>query len=306
MKKFITKTLILIFPFFICTVIYVVFDPFKVIRTYTNYYQYDEVGRVGINRDWVSTNTFIDNSQTINYDSFIFGNSRSIFYEINDWKKYIEPHSNCYHFDASGEALYGIYKKILFLDRNDTTIKNVIIIFDYDTLSKIIPNQGHLSIISPQLEDNNNLIDFHLTFIKTFYNLKFMAAFIDYKISGKIKEYMKTENLLDDRPLHYDVITNEITYPNFEELIENGLYFTDSRMKVFFERGTHEEVSPVVIKQKQINMLQEIADIFQRYHTNYKIIISPLYDQKKLNPQDLEALRSIFGKDTVYDFSGIN
>lgn len=306
LRKFITKSLILVFPFIICIAIYVCFDPFKVIRTYTNYYQHHEIGRVGINRDWISTNTFINNSKSISYNSFIFGNSRSIFYEVNDWKKYIEPDSNCYHFDASDEALYGIYKKILFLDRNDIPMKNTIIIFDYTTLSKITSSQGHLFIISPQLEDNNNLIDFHLTFIKTFFNLKFTMAFIDYKISGKIKEYMTKENLLDDRPLHYDVTTNEITHPDFEELIKSGLYFTEDRMKVFFERGTHEEVSPIIIKQKQINMLKEIKDVFQKNGTSYKIIISPLYDQKKLNPNDLDSLQSIFGKDTVYDFSGIN
>jgi hypothetical protein len=306
MKKFIIKTLILLFPFFICVAIYIGFDPFKVVKTYTNYYQHDEIGSVGTNRDWVSTNTFINNSKTINYDSFIFGNSRSIFYEINDWKKHIEPHSNCYHFDASGETLYGIYKKILFLDRKNIAMKNVIIILDYDTLSNTTSRQGHLYIISPQLEDNNNLFDFHLTFIKTFYNLKFMMAFIDYKTSGKIKEYMKNKNLLDDKPLHYDVVTNEITFPDFEESIENGLYFTENRMKVFFERSTHEEVSPVIIKQEQTNMLEEIKSLFQKDNTNYKIIINPLYDQKKLNPEDFENLRLIFGKDTIYDFSGIN
>ena len=40
--------------------------------------------------------------------------------------------------------------------------------------------------------------------------------------------------------------------------------------------------------------------------TNYRIIISPLYNQIKLNNQDLDYLKQLFGKDNVFDFSGIN
>jgi hypothetical protein len=285
---------------------YFVLDPFKVIYDYPNYYNLNEVGRVGINKDYVSTSTFINNSKEYNYDSFILGNSRSVFYEIADWKRYVEPSSLCYHFDASGEAIYGIYKKLLFIDENGNNIKNVLIILDYETLSKIVSNNGHLFIISPRLENNVNILFFHLTFIKTFYNPQFMMAFLDYKISGKIKAYMIRNNLLDDRPFHYDVMTNEITYPVFEEQIKKGEYYTTERMKVFYQREDKEEESPVIIHSEQEKMLTEMKSIFDKHHSNYKIIINPLYNQKKLNKKDLEYLNTLFGKRNVFDFSGIN
>ena len=53
-------------------------------------------------------------------------------------------------------------------------------------------------------------------------------------------------------------------------------------------------------------MLQEIFDIFTKHKTNYKVIINPLYDQVKFNNQDLNYLIQLFGKDKVFDFSGVN
>ncbi len=89
MLKFFRKALLFVIPFIILLVVYFILDPFKVVKHYSNYYGVDEIGRIGINRDYISTSTFINNSKTYSYNSFIFGNSRSIFYEINDWKKYI-------------------------------------------------------------------------------------------------------------------------------------------------------------------------------------------------------------------------
>jgi hypothetical protein len=306
MFRFIRKVCIFLLPLFVLLALYFVLDPFKVIHYYSNYYNLDEAGRVGINRDYVSTSTFINNSKNYDYNSFIFGNSRSMSYEIDDWKKYIEPTSLCYHFDASGEAIYGIYKKLMFIDKSGNNIKNALIILDYDTLSKVASNSGHLFIISPQMENNANILLFHFTFIKAFYNPQFMMAFLDYKISGKIKAYMTRSNLLDDRPLHYDIMTNEITRPFFEEQIERGEYYTQERMEVFYQREGKEEESPVIIHSEQKRMLIEMKSIFDKHHSNYKIIINPLYDQKKLNEKDLEYLNTIFGTRNVFDFSGIN
>jgi hypothetical protein len=62
----------------------------------------------------------------------------------------------------------------------------------------------------------------------------------------------------------------------------------------------------MVIKETQKKMLAEIFAKFQNDKTNYKIIINPLYDQEKLNSEDLIILNKIFGKENVFDFSGRN
>jgi hypothetical protein len=50
----------------------------------------------------------------------------------------------------------------------------------------------------------------------------------------------------------------------------------------------------------------EIANVFKEHNTNYKIVISPLYDQMRLDSLSLNRIDYIFGPENVYDFSGIN
>jgi hypothetical protein len=61
-----------------------------------------------------------------------------------------------------------------------------------------------------------------------------------------------------------------------------------------------------VIGVEQKQLLEKIKEVLAEDHTNYKIVISPLYDQLKLNTNDLNYLYLEFGRQNVYDFSGIN
>lgn len=117
---------------------------------------------------------------------------------------------------------------------------------------------------------------------------------------------MKKEALLDDKPKKYNVIQNEIRYDYFEDLIDKGKYYTPERLSVFYKRDTILTYSPEAIKNSQKEILQNIARILKRQNANTKIIISPTYDQEKLNPGDLKYLEDLFGKNSVHDFSGIN
>lgn len=307
MKKFFAKLFLFLSPFILAITVYALLDPFKVIRKYNEYYVSDEIIGVSINRGYVSTCMFDNNNEEYKYDSFILGNSRSIFYEIDDWKQYLPENSACFHFDASGEPLYGIYKKIQYLFNKGSHIANTLIVLDYATLKQTRSSSGHLGIIAPQLEQNRNFIPFHLAFFKAFSRPGFTIAYLDYTISGKIKPYMKRNSFLDDRPVHYNPVANEISFPYFEKLIEEGKYYTSERMKVFFSRDfSEQQYSPESINDQQKMMLSAIRNIFQNQRTNYKIIINPLYDQMKLNEQDLVYLENMFGKEHVFDFSGIN
>jgi hypothetical protein len=306
MKKFITRILSFFFPFLVVVMAYVVLDPFMVLKGYDTFFDPKANGWVGLNKDYVSTTTFDSNYQKEQYNSFIFGNSRSIFYQVSDWKRNLKPKSNCYHFDASGEALYSLYKKVKYIESKKLEIKNVLLILDYSTLIQDKPKTGHLFVISPQLENNENLFSFNFEFLKAFLSPKFLSAYIDFKLSGKVKPYMKNDNLIDDRPSKYDLSTNEIRFDAFEALINKGEYYTNDRKSVFYKRDTIQTFSPIGIAVNQKIILKEILDIFVRQKTNYKIIINPLYDQIKLNPQDLDYLIQLFGNENVFDFSGIN
>ncbi len=306
MKKFIISFLLFLSPLILILGIYIYLDPFKVIKSYTTFFDESEKGRVGLNQDYISTTTFDNNYKTENYNSFIFGNSRSIFYQISDWKKHLSPDSRCYHFDASGESLFSINKKIQYIDKKGLEIKNVLLILDFSTLIQDKSKSGHLFIISPQLVDYSNIKDFHFTFFKAFLTPKLFYAFIDFKITGKVKPYMKKDFLLDDRPRNYDIKINELRYDFFEDLINSNNYYTPERLSVFHDRSATQNYSPISINKNQKTFLGNIHNIFIKHNTDYKIIISPLYDQIKLNSEDFEYLKILFGENNVFDYSGIN
>ena len=47
------------------------------------------------------------------------------------------------------------------------------------------------------------------------------------------------------------------------------------------------------------------TESFLRNKKKYKIVLSPLYEQEKLSPDDFKLLKTLFG-DNLYDFTGKN
>jgi hypothetical protein len=283
-------------------------DPFKVVKTYDSYFVSGRPNYISLNKDHVSTQNWLNHYNQYGYDSYIFGNSRSLYYEINTWKNYIgAPYQKCYHFDASGESIYGIAKKFEFLDKQEAKIKNCLIVLDAELLNQANNSAGHLFLKDPNLSGDHKF-KFQLEAIKAFFDFKFLTSFLDFKMSGKVKDYMKKEFLLDDRSFYYDKVTNEIQQQQYENMIrENPMDFYGPRKDVFYTRDmTKEKVNAPVIKAAQLELLSSIKNILQKNQTNYRIVVSPLYDQKKINPEDLAILKNTFGDKNVFDFSGIN
>jgi hypothetical protein len=295
---------------FLFTVIslYLLKDPFKVLYSYDSYYKNNDKVVVTLNKDFVSTSTFLNNlNKSINYDSFILGNSRSIFYEISEWKTHIGDDAECYHFDAAGESLWALTKKIELIDKTSVKIENLLLILDYSTLIQDEPKKGHLGTHSPALEGGSSQIEFQMTFLSTFFSPKFLVAYLDYSISKKVKPYMKEGYLLSDIEIMYNPRKNEIKFNRFEKMIDSGTYYLDDRMSVFFKRDMKvQKVYPISIREEQMNLLAIIDSICTKHDTRVKVIINPLYNQMKINSCDLNYLRTLFGNENVADFSGIN
>jgi hypothetical protein len=307
-KTFLVKLLLFSIPFLVFVSLYFYLDPFKIVRHYDSFYQSGRPNYITLNKDYVSTENWINHQQQYAYDSYIFGNSRSMFYEIGTWKKYIRTDSEkCYHFDASAESIFGIAKKLSFLSERNMKIKNALFVIDAGALNKADNSGGHIFMKDPRISGESR-IGFQVEFLKDFFDFDFLRALIDFKLTGKVKDYMRKDFLLDDRPFYYDYVTNEVRMDYFEDLIkkDTGAYY-GPRNGIFFTRDMSvQKVYDPVIHPKQLALLDTIKRILQDHQTNYKIVISPLYDQKKLNPADLQILQEVFGKENVFDFSGIN
>lgn len=305
---FLFKLLLFSIPFVLFILLYFYLDPFKVVRHYDCYYESGKPNYIALNKDYVSTETWVNHYPQYQYDSYIFGNSRSMFYKIAIWKDYIkEEEQKCYHFDASGESIYGIAKKFSLLSGQKAKIKNALIVIDASALNKADNSGGHIFVKDRRLSGENP-VAFQVDFLKDFFDFDFLRALLDFKWSGKIKEYMTKDFLLDDRPFFYDCVTNEMRLDDYEEMIkkDRDTYYSP-RANLFYLRDSMVQIiSTAVIGKPQLIHLNTIKKVLDENRTEYKIIISPLYDQKKLNPRDLSILKGIFGEKNVFDFSGIN
>lgn len=307
MKHFLLKTTIFFLTGFLPLLLsYIILDPFKVLRSYDTYYDSSANGWVGLNRDHLGCTLFLRNYKSKCYNSFIFGNSRSLSYHISDWEKHLPENSACFHYDASGETIWAIGKKIELLNKKGVKIENVLLVLDNETLSYDKPKSGHLHITSPVLVNYKNFVMFHWSFLKAFLTPEFLFAFFDFKFSGTIKPYMEDKFLFDNIFRNHDIITNNVRYDQLEDLIKKDKYYTTRRLSFFWNRDTIQKSSLECLKENHKRILYDIHSIFNKHRTNVKVVINPLYDQLKFNINDLEYLKTLFGKENVFDFSGIN
>jgi hypothetical protein len=286
---------------------YIISDPFKVIYNYNEYYADNKPFGVVLNKDFISVESFLKSRKQNNYDSYILGNSRSMFYSIAEWQKYIGANTHPFHFDANSETLYGIYRKMLLMDSLKSPIKNMLLVLDESVLYQSENSVGHL-FVKHYAISGQTPFDFQLMFFKAFITTpKFMRAYMDYKFTGSFKPYMYEDHMLSKILVSYKSSTNEMGFKGLEDSIKNHkeAYYAN-KDDVFFSRDTQTVYSQPVIKNVQLAQLKAIADILKKNGTSFKIIISPLYDQKKMAQADLSILQQYFGKQNVYDFSGIN
>ena len=303
MKVFIKLCLLFSIPFFLLGVAYVWFDPFKVIGHYDNYYVPGDGGSV--NRNFVSTMNYLNKKDTYHYDSFIFGNSRSLFYRIEDWKKHLAPESSCYHFSESSGSINGLYYKLKLIDERGGSINNALLVVDHGLLRRM-EQDGVAYIMPPALTGNRNWLRFHGEHFMQWLNPRFLVCWAEFQATGKYKSYMTDFVVKGVNYKYYDPVTNEEPRGYQDSLLKAGTYYTKGVINGFKGKQTPSTSRKMIDKEEKLEKLMEMRKIFDKHHTNYKFIISPLYDQVKVNPEDYQTLCDIFGKEHIYDYSGVN
>lgn len=305
MKRFILISFLFLLPFIILLLPYFIGDPFKAMRHYDVYYDQSEPFFINNNRGYVSTQMYIQNHNKYHFNSFKFGSSRSGYYRIAQWKKYLPQGSNCFNFDGYGESLYQIHKKILFLDSIDAPINNALICIDQMVLENVEPFYTHLHFLPPALVNNSNYFSFQFAHIRSYLEPMFLRAYWDYFFTRKVKQYMFDSLVFEKRAYDYDESTNETGTSQGEYVPFDSTQYTPERLQSFYIRTDSQTYYSSIIKEKQKALLTDIKNILDKHNTNYKIVINPVYDQKKLSEDDMTFLKSIFGNN-LDDFSGIN
>lgn len=300
MNKFLLRFLLFLIPFILVLSFYFTNDPFKVLYNYDNYY----TDNIIPNRGFVSTETFLKNQGNIKYNSFILGSSRTGAFEVEEWKKHIASNAIPYKFDASSEYINGIFSKLELIDQSNGNIDNALLIFCTDATFCSNLTAEHLIIPDP-IYQNISYFTFQISFLKAYLSEGYFIRIIDYSIFHTYRPYMR--GYISKFKIPYKPIINEIDWPLEKEIAKDSISYYMKRKNLFNIEDTL-QVLPLEpqIDSVEIATLKKIRKLFDNNKTNYRIVISPLYDKRKINKRDLEIIESVFGASNVYDYSGIN
>ncbi|MFY7910327.1 MAG: hypothetical protein ACOVO2_12265 [Emticicia sp.] len=299
LSKFSIKLCLFLSPLLILILGYFVTDPFKIIRTYD---AYPDNFAKSLNRDRISTQVFLNNNQKYNYKSFIFGSSRSSVFYAREWGKHIQD-STPYHFDASCETISGVATKMKFIESKGNKIENVLFVFDrslfnyeQDTLGSVFVQDYRVSGLQ--------WWKYHTIFINTYFSKGFFVAFYDNLLTGNFKNYMR--QFLEFRKINYTPIVNDFIFTSYIEQIKKDSVGYYNQPDFFYKRSKEKNPQAPVIKNYQLKYLAMIKESLKKDNTKFKIVLGPTYDQHNFNQTDLATLEKYFGKENIYDFSGIN
>ena len=292
------KALLLALPPLGLAVSYVVADPFWVLYHYPHF---SGTLLTVPNRDYISTQMYLNNNPQRRYRSFIFGDSRTMAFRVRDWAAYTgDPAS--FHFDASSESLYGVWKKLAFLEQRGVLLRHVLLVVDPYLLRQTQDIHSHLMRKDPRVTGEWP-VGFQLTFFKAYLTNHFYVKYWKRRLTGRYTPDMAT--MLEGRRVCYDPVTNDLGLPDAEAEIRSDSVGYYAR-RIFPARPARPVVSPAVIGAAQEAQLRAVQGILRRSGASYRIVISPVYTQEAMHSADVAVLKHMFGAQFVYDFSGIN
>lgn len=276
--------------------VYIIDDPFRMYWQGEDLYNPTE-RKICVNDAYRGIRWMSQYNDSMHYNSFITGSSRSDFYYVEDWKQYIGEDASCFHFNQSGDNLLGTLQRMNYLYSRNEKIDNILFIMDGEYLEDMEPHTGHLFRQPWQVTPDWDFFTYNFECVRAFYTIEYQR-----KLWGIDKEEKKL-------PYYYISEYNEVHKIGAEELLDTNqeaYYATLQGFYRLYERNYTDSIAEPVIKTKQREALEQLHTLLVNGNTDYRIVISPLYDQIKLNPEDYAILVEIFGEGKVFDFSGMN
>ncbi len=302
MVSILRKILIVLAPLIVAAALYLVFDPFEVVRRHDRHYGDP---RVIYNWDYNQTEVLRENYPRRHFDSYIFGSSRSKAFLPDDWREHLGT-GRVFHYAAMSETLFGIERKLAFLDRHGMDLHNCLLVMDRELLAQAGNSTGHLFIKHPEVSGGSGA-EFHLTFFQAFINPPYLLGYLAGKMGLSAGRLTPVTMFYAPNGSIYDPIQGDLSLLVAERNIgrdPEGFYA--HQRATFYPRSATGVVSPPVIDAARLELLRSMARIFAAHGTRVRVVLSPLYDQVAMNPADVAVLRRLFGNDNVFDYSGRN
>lgn len=288
-------------PLLILLGVYLWTDPFRCLH------EFDINDIDATNREYLSTELFLRNYPTQQYNAFIFSSSRGGGFNTYTWKTYIGEEARPYLFQAWGESLTGIELKMKYLDKHDVAIDYAIIMFDIPgTFGKVQLSHEALGmkhwIFTGGSHFSYNAIQFYNFIQKPSFWIKNIR-----KTLAHSKEACCSDTISND--WENDNYKNYVTLPQQDSLKKcTEMTRRTFRAQLNSVQDSVQKVSYPVITEHFIEQLQHMKAILAKQNTDYHIVLSPAicYLHSSVNPVDLEILENIFGKERVHDYTGKN
>lgn len=305
--RFLLRSALAATPLLLLIVAYTVLDPLKIVNPPYPYFTGTWETELGWNKGWVSVTSFEQGSKYNRYDSFIFGSSISIAYRADDWRKQLPDNAEIFHFDSSKEHINGILKKLQYLDKNNASIHNALIVLDPQTFRER-KNDGYPFYIPPQFTGWHTYPKFHYTYFKYFLNRNFLTSYIPFLITGEPVNYGKNEekDIFNRQPFTYDKNTNEESTDLLEtQIISNpDSFFLNTKFDDL--HGVKPHYCTPLINDTIKAELQQIAALLRKHSTDYRIVFGPNRRKEILCPEDMAIMNGIFNPDKIYRYSTLD
>ena len=302
MKRFLFSVILgIACPLLLLLGIYLWTDPFRCLHVF-------DINDIdATNREYLSTELFLRNYPTQQYNAFIFSSSRGCGFNTYTWQTYVGKDTRPFLFQAWGETLTGIELKMDYLDRHNVAMKQAIIMFDIPgSFSKAQLSHEALGmrhwIFTGGSRFSYNAIQFYNFIQKPTFWIKNIRKTLTHSkeacCSDTISNDWEKENYL-----HYLELPPQDSLKNCSDMTRRTF-----RAQLNSMQDSTQKVAQPVIKGKFVEQLWHMKTILDKKKTDYHIVLSPAicYLNPSVNPADLELLESIFGKERVHDYSGKN
>ena len=303
MKKLLKRLFIISFPLLLAysflTYLYFKRDPYFDFGTYKNYswkYVYQSLGDLSTKKLLISKKK---------YNSFIFGSSRTAGLYACYLQKKIK-NSIFFHYANWSETIGGICAKMELLDSLGYKLDNIFIYIDDDYT---FAYSGYCNAgFDHYLLTKENKYSYYFNHFKSFvfppYDIDKIKILLGYQSNSDIIPFKEYD--LETNDLHLCTDSLIINYGNCN-MEKSHIKKIDSLKKCGFlyKRSVTQKYNEKQISLNEEQILRKIKALLDKHKSKYYIVITPLYDQFKLDTSDIQFLNKLFGKN-VYDFSGIN
>ena len=303
MKRFVLLCLLALLPVLLVVGLYLVRDPFHVIRDYDGRtIAAGDTVQLTVNTGYLSTEAFKHYEPARHFDSFILGSSLSGYYRIQDWTKHLPEGASPFHFNASRETLQGILNKLNYLADHGVPIRNVLIVMEDEMLKRQPLDRDVLFVQHPETAPSVSWWQFHQLYFNAFRHPE-LAAYTLWPNATTTRLVLDKGYATTDIPDRIEPI-NEGYYGWADSVIAvNPAAFYTPEHITRYSQPTILMPCPDKITPAVEMLLGNIASILLTQGADYQIIIPPHYAWEPISSHDLFKLEQIFGQKRVHDYS---